>query len=96
MNIQFIKTFKYRVSFTDGKFSVRINLLFYVSFTVVSSNTCVFLFCRPFVVNTTFSTGRVGVETEETSDRHLYRLGVDGRLLTLQILIIKNAPGFIL
>ena len=34
--------------------------------TIVPSNTCVFLSCRPFVVNT-FSTGLVGVEVEETS-----------------------------
>ena len=39
------------------------NLLFYLFFfTVVPSNSCVFLSCRPFVVNTTFSTGLVGVE----------------------------------
>ena len=39
-----------------GKISVRINLLFYLFFTVVPFNTFVFLFYRPFVVNTTFST----------------------------------------
>ena len=37
--------------------AVRINLLFYLFSTVVSSNPCVFLSCRPFVLNTTFSTG---------------------------------------
>ena len=38
-----------------------INLLFYLFFSTVPSNTCVFLSCRPSVVNTTFSTGLVGV-----------------------------------
>ena len=42
--------------------SIIINLLFSLYFTVVPSNTCVFLSCKPFVVNTTFSTGLVGVE----------------------------------
>ena len=51
-----LNTFKYHVSCIDGKISVRINLLFYLFFTVVPSNTCVFLSCRPFVVNTTFLT----------------------------------------
>ena len=49
--------FKYHVSCTNGKISFRINLLFYLFFTVVPFNTCVFLSYRPFVVNTTFSTG---------------------------------------
>ena len=38
INIPNINTFKYHVSFTDGKISVRINLLFYLFFTVVPSN----------------------------------------------------------
>ena len=47
---------------------VRFHLLFYLFFTaVVSSNSCVFLSCRPFVVNTTFSTGLVGVEVISAS-----------------------------
>ena len=46
---------------------IRINLLFYLFFTVVPFNTCVFLSCRPFVVNTTFSTGLVGVEVSSVS-----------------------------
>ena len=37
-------------------------ILFYLFSTVVPSNICVFLSCRPFVINTTFSTGLVGVE----------------------------------
>ena len=60
-------SFNCHVSCTDGKISVRINLLFYLFFTVVPSNSCVFLSCRPFVVNTTFSIGLVGVEV--SSDR---------------------------
>ena len=39
---------------------VRINLPLF--FTVVPSNICMFLSCRPFVVITTLSTGLVGVE----------------------------------
>ena len=56
-----INIFKYHVSCTDGKISVRIDLLFY------PSNTCVFLSCRPFVVNTTFSACLVGVEVSSVS-----------------------------
>ena len=41
-----------------------INYFTYLS-TFVPSNICVFLSCRPFVVNTTFSTGLVGVEVHE-------------------------------
>ena len=67
MNLSSINTFKYHVSCTDGKISVRINLLFYLFFTVVPSNTCVFLSCRPFVVNTTFLTGLVGVKVSSVS-----------------------------
>ena len=37
--------------------SVRNNLLFTYFPTGVPSNSCVFLSCRPFVINTTFSTG---------------------------------------
>ena len=47
--------------------SVIINLLFYLFFTVVPSNTSVFLSCRPFVVNRTFSTGLVGVDVSSVS-----------------------------
>ena len=48
-------TFKYHVLCTDGKISVRNNLLFYLFFTVVPFNTFVFISCRPFVVSSTFS-----------------------------------------
>ena len=52
---------------TDGKISVRINLPLFS--TVVPSNICMFLSCRPFVVITTFSTGLVGVEVT-TGQKH--------------------------
>ena len=35
--------------------------------TVLPSNSCFFLSCRPFVVNTTFSTGLVGVKVTSVS-----------------------------
>ena len=54
-----INTFKYHVSCSDGKISVRINLSFYLYFP--PSNICMFLFCRPLVI-IEFSTGLVGVE----------------------------------
>ena len=43
---------------------VYLKLIYYFTYfsTVVSPNSCVFLSCRLFVVNTTFSTGLVGVE----------------------------------
>ena len=47
-----------------GRF-VRINSFTYFS-TVVPSNSCVFLSCRPFIVNT-FLTGLVGVEVSSTT-----------------------------
>ena len=43
-----------------GISTLRINLPLFS--TVVPSNICMFLFCRPFVVITTLSTGLVGVE----------------------------------
>ena len=43
-----------------------INLLFYLFFTIVPCNSCVFLSCRPFVVNT-FSIGFVGVKVSSVS-----------------------------
>jgi hypothetical protein len=50
------------------QFSFRINYYFTYFSTVVPHNSCVFLSCRPFVVNMTFSTGLVHVsqEREET------------------------------
>ena len=46
---------------------LRINLLLYLFFTVVPSNSWVFLFYRPFVINTTFSTGLVSAEVSSVS-----------------------------
>jgi hypothetical protein len=60
-------TFKYHVSCTDGKISVRINLLFNLLFHCCPSNICAFISCRPFIVNTTFLTGLVGVEVSSVS-----------------------------
>ena len=41
----------------------QLELIYSIYFSiVVPSNICVSLSCRPFVVNTTFSTGLVGVE----------------------------------
>ena len=67
VELAFSDTFKFHVSRTDGKTAVRINLLFYLFFTVVPSKTCIFLSCRPFVVITTFSTVLVGVEVSSVS-----------------------------
>ena len=54
-------TFKYHVSCADAKISVRNYYYFTYFSTVVPSNSCVFLSCRSFVINT-FSTVLVGVE----------------------------------
>ena len=48
----YVNTFKYHVSCTDGKISVRIDEFFLHFFTVVPFNG--FLSCRPFIVITTF------------------------------------------
>ena len=58
-----------------GRF--QLELIYYFS-TVVPSNSCVFLSCRSFVVNT-FSTGLVGVEnvvltTKSLQDRYIQML----------------------
>ena len=57
-----MNTFIYHVSCKDGNILVKINLLFYLYFPPSSHLIYVFLSCRPFIVNTTFSTGLVGVE----------------------------------
>ena len=61
-------------------FIARINLPLFS--TVLPSNSRLFLSCRPFVVNTTFSTGLVDVEnvvltTKDLQDRN--NLLLDGR-----------------
>ena len=45
-----------------GRFQLELMCYFTYFSTVVTSNICVFISCRPFVVNTTFSTGTFGVE----------------------------------
>ena len=50
-----------------GRFQLELIYNFTYFSTVVPSNSCVFLSCRPFVVNTTFSTGLVGVEIPSVS-----------------------------
>ena len=52
-----------------GRFQLELNNYFTYFSTVVPSNICVFLFCRPFVVNTTFSTALVGVEVVNCSSQ---------------------------
>ena len=64
---QVCPTFKYHVSCTDEKVSVRINLFLLPIFPPSSHPTVVFLSCRPFVVNTTFSTDLVGVQVSSVS-----------------------------
>ena len=59
--------FKYHVSCTDGKISVRINLLFCLFFHRCPIQQLCVSFLRPFVVNTTFSTGIVGVQVSSVS-----------------------------
>ena len=45
-----------------GRFQLELIYYFTYFSTVVPSNSCVFLYCRLLVVNTTFSEGLVGVE----------------------------------
>ena len=47
-----------------------INLLFFLFIIVVPSNSCVFLSCSPFVVNTAFLTGLVDVEVSSVFNIH--------------------------
>ena len=47
--------------------STRLNWFAFIISTVVPSNICMFLSCRPFVVKTTLSTGLVGVEVTSVS-----------------------------
>ena len=50
-----------------GRFQLELIYYFVYFSTVVPSNMCMFLSCRPFVVNTTFSTGLVGVVVTSVS-----------------------------
>ena len=58
--IQSLNTFKYHVSCSDGKISVRIYLPLFS--TIVPFYSCMFLSCRSFVINTKFSTPTRPVE----------------------------------
>ena len=57
---------------------LELELIYYFTYfpTVVPSNSCVFLSCRTFVVNTTFSTGLVGIEVSSVSWLGLLTVGV--------------------
>ena len=63
----FINTSKYHVSAPMGRFQLELIYYFTYFSTVVPSNSCEFLFCKPFVVTMTFSTGLVGVENVLTT-----------------------------
>ena len=52
-----------------GRFQLELIYYFIYFSTVVPSNSCVFLSVSPFIVNTTFSTGLVGVEVS-TRKKH--------------------------
>ena len=72
LQLPYMNTFKYHVfaPMRHGKISARINLpLFY---TVLPSNSRLFLSCRPFVVITTFSTGLMGVEVTSVRTETTY------------------------
>ena len=56
-------TFKYHVLAPMGKF--QLELIYLDLSTVLPSNICMFLSCRPFVVITTLLTGLVGVEVTQ-------------------------------
>ena len=55
--------------FGEVKYNGDLELIYYSTyfFTIVPSNIFLFLSCRPFVFNTTFSTGLVGVEVSSVS-----------------------------
>ena len=85
-NLRSFWSFKYHVSCTDGKISLRINSLFYLFFTVNPSNSCVFFSCRPFVVNTTFSTLTIPVENVVLTTKSLQQRYT----LLLVGMVVKN------
>ena len=66
------------INLTESNFKmlyyVRINLPLFS--TVVPSNICMFLSCRPFIVITTLSTGLVGVEVISVSWLEQLTVGV--------------------
>ena len=66
-----------------GRFQLELIYYFTYFFTVVPSNSCVFLSCRPFVVNTTFSTGLVGVEVTSVSCLDSWQLEIKSLIIVI-------------
>jgi hypothetical protein len=64
-----------------GRFQLELIYYFTYFSTVVLSNSCVFLPCRPFVVNTTFSTGPVSVEISSVSLHNSFLMHFNMKLL---------------
>ena len=81
------------ICYTFRPFSIQLELIYYFTYfsIVVPSNSCVFLSCRPFVVNTTFSTGLVGVEVSSVSWLGQLTVGIqiteEGRNLYISVFI---------
>jgi hypothetical protein len=50
-----------------GRFQLELIIYFTYFSTIIPINSCVILSCRPSIVNTTFSTGFVGVEVSSAS-----------------------------
>ena len=65
----FINAFKYHVSCTDGKISVRIIYFYYLFFHRRPTHKLCFLSCKPFVVNVTFSTGLVVPSSQNKKEK---------------------------
>ena len=57
-----------------GKFQLALIYYFTYFYIVITSNSCVFLSCRPFVVKTTFSTVLVSVEVSFAQARRQKKL----------------------
>ena len=66
-SFQEINTFINMFHAPMAKFELELIHYFTYFFSVVRSNICVFLSCRPFVVNTIFSTVLVGVGVTSVS-----------------------------
>ena len=78
-----------------GRFQLEIIYYFTYFSTIIPSNICEFLSCRPFVVNTTFSTGLVGVEvsfwaSQETEETLTPTRSVENVVLTTKGLQQRN------
>ena len=67
VGIEFINTFKYHVSCTNEKISVRIIYFYYPFFHCHPTHKLCFLSCRPFVVNRPTVDNCPSQETEETT-----------------------------